>query len=169
MKLQPILARMARFPDVLDALLVGVSDDEARWRHADEAWSMVEVVDHLVDEEELDFGPRLRVVLEDPTQDYVPTDPEGIVLQRRGEARDLGDALARFRELRAGSLAWLHTLEGADWEQEKRHPQIGTLSAGDLLASWAAHDALHLRQLAHGLHLLAEHDSGCDGSYGGGW
>ena len=169
MRLQPILERMGRFPDVLDALLAGVSAEEARWSPDGEAWSMVEVVDHLVDEEELDFGPRLRVVLEDPTRDYTPNDPEGLVLGRRGEARDLASALASFRELRAASLSWLRTLEGAAWEQERHHPRIGTLSAGDLLASWVAHDALHLRQLAHLLHQLAEHDSGCDASYAGGW
>ena len=28
------------------------------------------------------------------------------------------------------------------------HPIFGGLSAGDLLASWVAHDFLHLRQLA---------------------
>lgn len=169
MNLGAILARMARFPDVLDALLAGVSDDGARWRPDGEGWSLVEIVDHLVDEEEVDFGPRLRVVLEDPSRDFEPIDPEGAVASRRDQERDLRSALASFRALRGASVAWLGSLEDADWDAEKQHPHIGTLSAGDLLASWADHDALHLRQLAHRLHRLAERDSGYDVSYAGGW
>ena len=38
-----------------------------------------------------------------------------------------------------------------DWAVAKTHPK-GDLSAGDLLASWAAHDLLHLRQIAKRLH-----------------
>jgi len=169
MNLDALLARMARFPDVLDALLAGIPDAEARWRHDGEGWSLVEIVDHLVDEEELDFGPRLRVVLEDPTRDFEPIDPEGVVAARRDQERDLGAARARFRTLRAASIAWLRTLGDADWDAEKVHPDIGTLCAGDLLGCWADHDALHLRQLAHRLHRLAERDSGYDVSYAGGW
>jgi hypothetical protein len=38
-----------------------------------------------------------------------------------------------------------------DGEHAHEHPKLGRLRAGDLLASWIAHDLLHLRQLA-GLH-----------------
>jgi len=71
---------------------------------------------------------------------------------------------------RARSLAWLRSLLTADWEQAYEHPQLGRLRAGDLLASWVAHDALHLRQLA-GLewawcrHLAEPYSP----AYAGGW
>ncbi|NUP91044.1 MAG: DinB family protein, partial [Candidatus Sumerlaeia bacterium] len=41
-----------------------------------------------------------------------------------------------------------------------RHPKAGPLRAGDLLAAWAAHDALHLRQIAKRLLDLARRDAG---------
>ncbi len=34
------------------------------------------------------------------------------------------------------------------WDNSYRHPRM-TLRAGDLLASWAAHDAMHLRQMTN--------------------
>lgn len=168
MDLTRILDRMETFPAALSALLQGLNDEEARWRHDDEAWSIVEVMDHMVDEEELDFGPRLRVVLEDPELEFPPLDPEGVVLARRDEERDLGAALARFAELRAASMTWLRTLAGADWDQAKEHKRLGPIRAGDLLTAWADHDVAHLRQLADRLHRLVVLDSAYDPAYGGG-
>lgn len=169
MNLVAILDGMTRFPDVLEALLCDLRREDARWRHDGNAWSVVEVIDHLVDEELRDFAPRLRLVLEDPSQDFDPIDPDGWVLERRGKERDLAPALAEFRELRARSIDWLRTLNEADWSAKKVHPRLGTLHAGDLLASWADHDWLHLRQLTRLRHLLVERHTGFDPTYAGGW
>ena len=49
---------------------------------------------------------------------------------------------------RKASVEWLRSLAGVDWERTYQHPKIGPLRAGDLLAAWAAHDFLHLRQIA---------------------
>jgi hypothetical protein len=38
------------------------------------------------------------------------------------------------------------------------HPKVGATAAGDVMASWAAHDALHLRQIAKRLWELAGRD-----------
>jgi DinB superfamily len=169
MDLAPVVARMERFPAVLEALLGGLSPGEARWRHDGQAWSIVEVVDHLVDEERLDFGVRLRSLLSDPGAPWPPIDPERAVDERRGEPRDLTAALATFAELRGDSVEWLRDLHDVDWDVSCSHPRLGRLSAGQLLASWADHDVLHLRQLAHRQHRLVERDSGYDPAYAGGW
>jgi hypothetical protein len=42
----------------------------------------------------------------------------------------------------------LKALPEPDWERTHHHPIIGPLAAADLLAAWATHDYLHLRQLA---------------------
>lgn len=166
MELEPILARMARFPMTLEALLGGLSGDEARWRPDPEAWSIVEIVDHLVDEEQADFGPRLRAVLEGG--ELAPIDPEAAVEARSGEERELAPALDRLAELRSRSLAWLETLTDADWSRARTLPNGSSLRAGDLLASWADHDLLHLRQIAGRLHGLVARDTRFDPGYAGG-
>jgi len=43
-------------------------------------------------------------------------------------------------------LAWLRSLDSPDWEATYEAPW-GPITAGDLLASWVAHDLLHMRQL----------------------
>ena len=49
---------------------------------------------------------------------------------------------------RRRSLEWLATLpETLDWNVAHADPRFKGLRAGDLLASWLAHDYLHLRQI----------------------
>ena len=61
--------------------------------------------------------------------------------------RDLADSLSRFQAARADSLAWLGALAAPDWESAAVSPWGFTMRAGDMLASWLAHDGLHIRQL----------------------
>ena len=54
--------------------------------------------------------------------------------------------MAAFLRARQASLLWLPTLHGADWDT-RITTHFGSLSAGDVLHAWLAHDFLHLRQL----------------------
>jgi DinB family protein len=158
MNADALIARLAPFPDTLDALLAKLPEADWRWRPAEGGWSLLEVVNHLVDEEVEDFRARVRHVLFDPSGPWPALDPEGVVVSRRYQERDPGESLRRFREERAASLAWLRGLVAPDWTRSKPHPRVGSLAAGELLASWAAHDARHLQQIAKRLHGLAAKD-----------
>jgi hypothetical protein len=147
------IARLAAQAEVIAALARGVSDEQARWKPAPKEWSILEVVCHLYDEEREDFRARIRLTLEDPTQDWPPIDPEGWAVSRRYNERDLTSALAGFQVERQASLEWLKSLQSPDWDAAHRHPAGFDLRAGDLLAAWTAHDLLHICQLAD-LHRL---------------
>lgn len=54
--------------------------------------------------------------------------------------------LSEFLAERERSLAWLAGLSAPDWSSEYQ-ASFGPITAGDLAASWAAHDLLHTRQL----------------------
>ena len=130
------------------AFAAGVSAADARVRPAPGKWSVLEVLCHLIDEERDDFRHRVRSTLEDPARDCPPIDPEGWARDRDYNARDVAAMRAEFEHERAVSLAWLRSLRAPQWDQAKVHAVVGPLRAGDLLASWAAHDVLHLRQMA---------------------
>ena len=84
--------------------------------------------------------------------------------------RDLASTLDAFRHERADSIAWLRSLGAPDWSVAYHHPKVGPVKAGDLLVSWAAHDALHLRQISKRLYQLALRDApGMDAAYAGQW
>ena len=146
MRLEVIRRELAQGAETIQGLVVGVSAAEARVRPSPEAWSILEVVAHLLDEEREDFRPRLDLVLHRPAEAWARIDPAAWVTEREYNARDLARMLQAFLAERERSLAWLGSLSAPDWSREYRAP-FGPITAGDLLASWAAHDLLHTRQL----------------------
>jgi hypothetical protein len=158
MHVDALIAMLERTPSVLEALLAGLPDGDARFRPPEGGWSILEVVGHLLAEEAEDFGARLRATLTDPLQPWAPIDPEASVAAQRYHEANPRDLLARFREERARTVAWLRGLRNPPWDAAHTHPQRPALHAGDLLASWAAHDARHLQQIAKRLHALAARD-----------
>lgn len=169
-----LVDRLERFGRVLPAA-AGVADPEAaRWKPPGGAWSILEIVGHLVDEEVQDFRTRVRLTLNEPGTPWPPIDPEGWAVQQRYNEQDLEAQVARFVRERERSVRWLREMiaGGADWTRECVHPRMGPIAAGTLLVSWAAHDALHMRQIAKRLYELAELEGTGDGfraRYAGEW
>lgn len=159
MNADALIARLAPFPATLDTLLAGLPDADWRWRPAEGKWSIVEIVNHLVDEESEDFRARVVFVLGDAEGPWPRFDPPGAVTARRYQERDPKESLARFRAERAATLAYLRGLVRPEWDRAKVHPSGRPLHAGELLASWPAHDARHLEQIAKRLHGLAARDA----------
>jgi hypothetical protein len=160
MNFQKLIASLERFGRMLPEVVRDVGPDDSRWKPPDGAWSILEIVSHLADEEEFDFRKRLRSTLEDPDATWPPIDPEGWAIERRYNESQLSDTVTRFTSLRKESLTWLQLLDNPDWARAHQHPQYGVFRAGDLLASWAAHDALHLRQIAKRMYQMAARDAG---------
>jgi hypothetical protein len=152
-----LISRMSHMPATVTALVAGLSPEDWRWRPADGGWSLVEIVNHLADEEVSDFRTRVRSTLEDASRPWPSMDPEAWVKERRYQERDPAESVQRFLDERAASLAWLRCLSSPNWDATYAHPR-GALRAGDLLASWAAHDARHVQQIAKRFHGLAARD-----------
>lgn len=166
-----LIARLEGFAQTLPSAVAGVTDEEARWKPPGGAWSILEIVCHLADEEVQDFRTRLDLTLHQPGTPWPKIDPEGAARERRYNEQDLATTLDRFVRERRKTIAWLRALPAViDWSAAHHHPTFGPIRAGDLLASWAAHDALHLRQIAKRLHEFAAEDApGFSTAYAGEW
>lgn len=170
MDTRKLIASLERFGRMLPSVVDGITEADSRWKPSPSDWSVLEIVSHLADEEALDFGQRLRLVLADPNAAWPPIDPEGWAIERRYNEGDLPEAVKRFCKLRAESVVWLRSLGEPDWNTTYQHPQFGPFRAGDLFASWASHDCLHLRQISKRLYQLSERDAGEYSSrYAGEW
>lgn len=154
-----LLQSLAATGTAIPQLIGAVDEADARWKPPDGAWSILEIVRHLGDEEVDDFRARLRATLMDPEREWKPIDPEGWARERRYNEDGLAASVDRFVQQRQASLAWLKQLEQPAWEQAYQHPKFGPIAAGDLLAAWVAHDCLHVRQIAKRLFQLAERDA----------
>lgn len=146
MNLEFYVSRFAQNAKVIENLVSGVDAEQAAWKSAPEKWSILEVINHLVDEEREDFRPRLEKTLRNPEEEWSKITPAEWVSERKYSERDLQESLQNFLQERNKSIAWLKTLENPNWENAHELPQI-TLTAGDLLASWLAHDFLHIKQI----------------------
>lgn len=169
MNLDYFIDRFSKNRGVFESLLRGVSLEQAQWKPAADKWSMLEVLNHLYDEEREDFRQRRELVLADPKHAWPSIDPKGWVTTRGYNGRDLDTSLDNFLAEREKSLAWLGQLASPNWQNSNEGPN-GNLSAGDLLASWLAHDFLHIRQLArlHWQYVGAISDP-YQTTYGGPW
>jgi hypothetical protein len=146
MDLDDVIERMAANACIFESLTQGLTTEQARWKPAPAKWSILEVVNHLYDEEREDFRQRLQLVLTDIALTWPPIAPQEWVTARAYSERELTLSVVNFLSEREKSLTWLRTLQSP--KLESRHErEAGSLSAGDLLASWLAHDFLHIRQL----------------------
>jgi uncharacterized damage-inducible protein DinB len=140
---------LARTPRVLDALL---RESSAAWHAVDEGpdtWSAFDVVGHLIHGEETDWVPRARIILEHGERR--PFDPFDRFAQlQRFAGWSLDALLDRFAELRHANLAIVRDwrLTGAQLALRGRHPELGTVTLQELLATWAVHDLNHLGQIS---------------------
>lgn len=146
MELDQVIARMKNQAETIRSLAAGVPAGQARWKPSPDSWSILEVINHLLDEEREDFRQRIEYTLHRPDEGWPPIDPQGWVTKREYNQRDLDESLRGFMEERSRSLAWLEGLADPDWNLSRNAP-FGEIRAGDLLAAWLAHDLLHQRQL----------------------
>lgn len=146
MDVDRLSAQMADNAARIRVLVEGVSEQQARWKPTPASWSILEVINHLLDEEREDFRMRLDYTLYRPGETWPPIDPEGWVTERAYNGRDLEASLDSFLAEREASLAWLRGLSAPRWEAAYEAP-FGRITAGDVFAAWVAHDLLHMRQL----------------------
>jgi hypothetical protein len=151
-------------------LIEAAAADQIDWKPDPKAWSILEVAAHLLDEEREDFRIRLGLLLEDPAADWPSSDPQRWITPRTHPTWSLKETVAAWIEERAYSLRWLRSLRNPAWENTKTHVSGWTVSAGDMFASWVAHDVLHARQLVrlHWAYLQALTTS-YDVGYAGDW
>lgn len=142
-----ILKRLfADHADCIQILAGGMTAEQARWKPDPDRWSILEVLNHLYDEEREDFRLHLHTILHHPDAAWAPIDPMGWVTSRHYNERDLDISLANFIAERQQSLVWLASLQSPDWEQSVPAPW-GEIKAGDIFASWVVHDEWHMQQL----------------------
>ncbi len=139
---------LAQTPAVLSALLRGKSALWLNSRKSPDAFSALDVVGHLIHGEKTDWIPRVRVILEDgETRRFEPFDRFGF--QDSISGKTIEELLDEFAKLRHESLETLRGLNLTEDQYSLRgmHPELGTVTLGNLLATWVVHDLGHIAQM----------------------
>jgi len=106
-------------------------------------------VGHLIHGEETDWVPRARIILEHGEgRPFEPFDRFAQLGRFAGESLD--PLLDRFAELRRANVEVVRSwrLTEAQLALPGRHPELGSVSLQQLLATWAVHDLNHIAQIA---------------------
>jgi hypothetical protein len=146
MEFQALYQELVNSTEMIRALLLGIPREEAQIKPTPDSWSMLEVVCHLYDEEREDFREHLDFILHRQNEEWHSIDPQSWVTERKYNEQDFIQMQEKFFAERQKSLDWLVEISSSDWETTYTS-QYGSLSAGEMLSCWSAHDNLHIRQL----------------------
>ena len=142
------VALLTRTPTALNALLRNLPEI---WTHRNEGgntWSPFDIIGHLVYAEQADWLPRVKIILDfGETRAFEPFDRTGFREKEIASLPQLLDEFARLRSDNLDALRALH-LRPDDLERRGRHPSLGIVTLGQLLATWPAHDLTHLHQIS---------------------
>jgi hypothetical protein len=165
-----LIASLHHHARAIELLTRGISDEPARWKPNAESWSILEVINHLYDEEREDFRVRLDIILHRPADPLPAIRPVEWVTERGYNTRDLDESVNNFLAERENSLKWLNSLQSPNWEASIKTTWGGDFKAGDMFTSWVAHDVLHLRQLVELHYALVKMEAEpYDVGYAGDW
>ena len=144
--LENVKDQLAKQAMVIDTLCQ-VSELQARWKPSPTEWSILEVICHMYDEEREDFRVRLANLLSNPDEEWPAINPEGWVIERDYASQNHVERLGQFLQERQTSIKWLTTLVEPKWGNKKVHPELGAMTAEDMLFAWLTHDVRHIQQL----------------------
>ena len=142
------IAVLRRTPGTLAALLRGLPDGWTRSTEGTDTWSAYDIVGHLLHGEEDNWIARARMILD--YGDGRPFAPfNRTAMFTKYDDYSLDQLLDAFEQARAHSL---ETLDALAMTPEKlaltgTHPALGTVTLGQLLSAWVAHDLNHIGQI----------------------
>jgi hypothetical protein len=146
--LSATIALLSRTPAALNALLRDLPESWTLSNEGPNTWSAFDIVGHLIHAEHTDWIPRAAMILQSgETQTFKPFNREG--QNEKSQGKSLPQLLDEFAAVRAESLAQLYAmhLQPHDLDRRGKHPTFGSVTLGQLFATWAAHDLTHLHQL----------------------
>jgi uncharacterized damage-inducible protein DinB len=141
--------------DVLDMVKAVLATTAPRWleltktlpvellnrQPAEGEWSATECLVHLLDTEHI-FPARVQAFLAGQPIPAFDPDTQGT----KNTATSLVQLANQFASLRQASFAVLERVTPQDFDRTSEHSELGTVTLGQLLHEWAAHDLTHTVQ-----------------------
>ncbi len=145
-----LIDALSKLPVLLPVVLDGVDGENARFRPAEEEWSTVEVVGHLVDVEERALM-RIKLMLEQDNPELTGYDPDAMVIERGYQDQPLPPLVDQLLALRVERLALLQALTPEQWVRTGFVPGRGDTPLTAVTVHLCWHDTTHLAQIVTNL------------------
>ena len=147
--LERLLEILRNTPAILTALFRDLNYDWTMSNEGANSWTPKEVVAHLIICEQINWLPRIRLILLDGAERSLAPIDMSAHFEIAGNT-GLPDLLHLFGQLRTRSIGELESfhLQEADFFRTANHPVIGEVNLSQLVATWATHDLAHTAQIA---------------------
>lgn len=148
-KLDHFINELSSNLEVFRQLLTSSLATDYHWKPDKSKWNLIEIVCHLIDEEQEDFRYRIHHLLEKPNLPMPSISPEAWVKDRQYNQQDFEAKRNEFLDARSQSIEWLKTLDGRNprFNNSMEHHHFGSMSPLFFLENWIAHDILHIKQI----------------------
>jgi hypothetical protein len=142
----PCLDLLEATPAILRGLMSEISEEDARWKPAENRFSIAEVLCHLSHSEGRCYRARVGRFLSEEMPEFEPDDAQ-MYLEVYKEA-DPEDDFGHFEDERRTNIELLRALPAEAGNRKAMHRAAGEITLSHMLHEWALHDLGHIRQIA---------------------
>jgi DinB superfamily len=142
----PCLDLLEATPAILRGLMSEISEEDARWKPAEDRFSIAEVLSHLSHSEGDCYRSRVDRFLSEEMPTFEPDDAQ-MHLEVYKNA-DPEEAFGHFEDQRDSNVALLRGLRAEAGDRKALHRTAGEITLSQMLHEWALHDLGHIRQVA---------------------
>jgi hypothetical protein len=142
----PCLDLLEETPGILRGLMTEISDEDARWKPAEDRFSIAEVLAHLSHSEGHCYRMRVDRFLAEELPAFEADDAQ-MYLDLYKNA-DPEEDFNHFEEQRETNVELMRGLPADAGDRKARHSAAGEITLAQMLHEWAMHDLGHIRQIA---------------------
>lgn len=126
--------------------ITGLSEAQLRTSEAPGKWSILQVIEHLVDAEVI-HNYRVRMILAHEEPQLLGWDQDAFAERLRYDRSDVARALSELEMLRDRNLRLLRSLSPQERTRAGIHSVRGRETIDDIIKLTAGHDLVHRRQI----------------------
>jgi hypothetical protein len=142
----PCLDLLEATPAILRGLMTDISEEDARWKPAEDRFSIAEVLAHLSHSEGHCYRARVDRFLAEEMPEFEPDDAQmHLELYRNSDPEE---DFGHFEDQRETNLELLRGLTAEAGSRKALHRAAGEITLSQMLHEWALHDIGHIRQIA---------------------
>ncbi|WP_272149863.1 DinB family protein [Tenacibaculum aiptasiae] len=140
---------LEKTPQILEALLNGLSKEWIVNNEGKNTWSPYDIVGHLIFGEKTDWMVRIKTILsESENKLFEPFDR--FAQLKEDQNKPIQELIKEFKTIRKSNLNELISLNitTEDYNLTGIHPEFGQVTLKQLISTWAVHDLGHIAQIS---------------------
>lgn len=151
-----LIATLEQTPQKLKHISATLTDARLDFRPSPDAWSIREILAHLVDDEMFVIRTRTERMVKEESPALAPHDEKKWYSQRNTSRDAINDLLNDFASQRAASLGILKFLRESEWSRTGYQPEYGHFTIQEWVGRWIEHDQTHIKQIEQNIALYSD-------------